>query len=97
MNVLIAQHDGIPNIVGNTRIAGWSDKKNGGAFADSDWSDFGGQADSGYGSGLGKRDVIFKASIGETKSDGSNKNDCYGYSDYVTPLNISIILWKRIN
>ena len=39
--------------------------------------------------------VTFKASNGETKTDGTLKNDVYGKSDHVTPYNISFHMWKR--
>lgn len=41
--------------------------------------------------------LIFDASKGETKTDGTFKNDVYGKSDHVTPYNVSFHMWKRIS
>ena len=41
--------------------------------------------------------LTFDASKGETKTDGTLKNDVYGKSDHVTPYNISFHMWKRIS
>ena len=37
----------------------------------------------------------FNASKGEMKLDGTLKNDVYGKSDHVTPMNITYKIWKR--
>lgn len=37
----------------------------------------------------------FKSSSGETKLDGTYKNDVYGKSDHVTPVNVALYMWRR--
>ena len=39
----------------------------------------------------------FNAAAGETKIDGTLKNDVYGKSDHVTTYNSAIQIWKRIS
>lgn len=53
------------------------------------------------GSGGTTGNLGFDAKNGETKTDGtlktSSEHRAYGSSDYVTPKNATIKLWKRIN
>lgn len=37
----------------------------------------------------------FDASDGEKKLDGTYKNDVYGKSDHVTPVNVALYMWRR--
>ena len=41
-------------------------------------------------------ETLFDASIGETKIDGTFKNDVYGKSDHLQTNNITVKYWKRI-
>lgn len=43
------------------------------------------------------RTLTFDASKGETKINGTIKNDVYNKSDHVTPYNVSFHMWKRIS
>ena len=40
--------------------------------------------------------TLFDASKGETKVDGTYKNDVYGKSDHLQTNNITFKYWKRI-
>ena len=44
---------------------------------------------------IGYDTVNFNDLKGETKTDGTLKNDVYGKSDHVTPENYTIKIWKR--
>lgn len=50
-----------------------------------------------YGTGNTHYNVNFNASEGETKTDGTFKNDVYGKSNHLTPYNSAIQIWKRIS
>lgn len=57
---------------------------------------------TGQGAGIGgDKKAYFNASKGETKTDGtlktSSEHKVYGSSNFVTPKNITIRLWKRIS
>ena len=91
-NVLIGQHEGLPDIAGsfgaviltNYVIAS-------GVFKNID-STKGGEVaqDKNY-----RSNIRFKASNGEIKTNGNNKNDVYGKSDHLQTNNITVRYWKR--
>lgn len=96
-NVLIGQNDGLPNIKG-TFVGGEMSfaKAFTGAF------EIVNENVTGQGAGIGiDQKAYFTASKGETKTDGtlktSSEHKAYGSSNFVTPKNISIKLWKRIS
>lgn len=91
------QNEGIPNITGS-----WSSvyrraviKDYVGAYSGNDLGKF--QYGSYEASGNIYGGVSFNASNGETKTDGTYKNDVYGKSDHVTTYNSAIQIWRRIS
>lgn len=92
MNVLIGQHEGLPDILGTFGVVLLTNYvKAGGAFRNIGNTKGGGvNQDINY-----RSDIIFKASYGETKTDGNYKNDVYGKSDHLQTSNITVRYWKR--
>lgn len=96
-NILIGQNDGLPNITGTLN----GDDPNAvnvytGSFTLTNKQSAGQGAISGT-----DRMATFNAKNGETKTDGtlktSSAHKVFGSSNFVTPKNITIKLWKRIS
>ena len=97
--VLIGQSEGLPNIIGRlgsptTEYSIWSS----GALKNSGIESYNSRASGGGGNSW---IIDFRASNGETKTDGTLKTDrdhkVYGASNHVTPCNATIKVWQRIN
>ena len=91
------QPEGLPNIIGRLGAplndGGDGSREIFGAYSGSYKA---GNSDGNRGDTRQQNGVqIFNASNGETKTDGTLKNDVYGKSDHVTPYNISFHMWKR--
>lgn len=90
-NVLIGQCEGLPNITGNM---GWTSygyvTPNGAFFKNKESSADRDNYSEGF-EGIG-----FDAALGETKIDGTYKNDVYGKSDHLQTNNIILRYWKRM-
>ena len=91
------QPEGLPNIKGTVLTGnhslnlGCGDHR--GAFYEPNLkrgASIAGDSGNGWSGSLG-----IDASKGETKTDGTLKNDVYGKSDHVTPYNVSFHMWKR--
>lgn len=86
----ITQNEGIPNIRGV--LGAMQNGVYDGAFKrgkyQNNWS---------YDTGNNHYNVNFNAADGETKTDGTYKNDVYGKSDHVTTYNSAIQIWRRIS
>lgn len=96
------QNEGIPNITG--RIDAIRIYRYSGGVPHGAEGAFKRQTDK-IGDALGRREAdyaymgvdAFSAQDGETKIDGTLKNDVYGKSDHVTTYNSAIQIWKRIS
>lgn len=85
------QAEGVPNITAQIKFnqTGWGSPT--GAFSSKDGSG----VYTHSGSTSGHTHLNFKASSGETKLDGTFKNDVYGKSNHVTPENYTVKIWTR--
>ena len=93
--VYIVQREGIPNIIGEFYVS----SAQGGSSAQKAFKVRGqsGNSITGIGSSWYNVTFDFDASKGETKADGTLKNDVYGKSDHLEPMNITVRLWKRVS
>ena len=91
MNVLIGQHEGLPDIVGEFgTVMLVNFVKTNGAFRNLGITEGGEPVMKNN-----RSNIIFKASYGEIKRSGNIKNDVYGKSDHLQPSNITVRYWKR--
>lgn len=85
------QNEGLPNIKGYIDPQARGDQGHAsGAFQ--------GRIVSGwYPQGSSNTHMVFdfNASDGEVKANGTYKNDAYGKSDHVTPINVALYMWRR--
>lgn len=95
---MIGQHEGLPNITGDTNglTGNYYNRIKKGAFIKS--SSY--NRDEFYAGSSSVRATTntftFNAVDGETKADGTLKNDVYGKSDHLQTNNITVKYWKRI-
>lgn len=89
------QAEGLPDITGEAR--GVMFDQAGGCSASGAISISSAYRDRGWmgTSGTDAKGLKFKASDGEKKLDGTYKNDVYGKSDHVTPVNVALYMWRR--
>lgn len=98
--VLIGQHEGLPNITGKIQNKAsvysfnWTGSEGDGAFEALDMAL--NSVDSRVQSSPSPRGYKINASKGETKADGTLKNDVYGKSDHLQTNNITVKYWKRV-
>ena len=96
--VLIGQTEGLPNITGTYTTWGGLVQSRTGAFEK--YGDSIKASEYSGGDDTSPR-VIFDASLGETKTNGTLKtgseHKVYGSSDHVTPYNATIKVWQRIS
>ena len=85
MNVLIGQHEGLPDIEGSFYTYSYTNGDPKGAF----WSNILNRKQTSYGSDVERTyvKILFSA---------SKANNIYGKSNQVTVNNLSIRYWKRI-
>ncbi len=83
------QKEGIPNIKGSLNVQSNSGSNR--AFY-TNWSGGGGVTGGTYTQSVW---MDFNAANGEVKVDGTFKNDVFGKSDHVTPVNIAVYMWVR--
>lgn len=103
ITVLVGQSEGLPNITGEFSF---STVDQGRTSTHSFSSSFSKETEYGFAggnlfndNGMGRLSYSFTASKGETKTDGTVKNDSehkvYGSSDHVTPCNATVKVWRR--
>ena len=90
MNVLIGQHEGLPNIIGKVGIIYGNNSEGALIFKKL------GVTSNAYGDSFDYGYINLDASKGETKVDGTFKNDVYGKSDHLQTNNITFKYLKRI-
>ena len=93
-NVLIGQHEGLPDIRGLFNVYTWGGGDCFGGFTSevigNNATEDGSEYDRTF------TNIIFDASKGEKKRNGTYKNDVYGKSDHLQTNNITFKYWKRI-
>lgn len=99
MDIIIAQAEGVPNILG--QMAGVYNsythrdhEEYRGAFAPNTYNGSNDPIAAPCSTDCGSR-TVFNAALGENHN-GHYYNNVYGKSDHVTPLSIPVIYWKRL-